>query len=138
VKRAQCPRQKAPAVFIVSTHCQVNYLLPETGKIRLIVGQVAVHGKLRLGCGDITIPAAHSFSYHAVALIVLIQLYSFKHSADTLLINHPDTIEHDKIDTMTGHLVKSTGRKHYGKYHKKTLLEMVEKIDSLNQIYRGM
>ncbi len=56
-------------------------------------------------------------------------LYSFKHSVETLLINHPDKIEHDKIDTMIGHLVASTGRKHYGKYHEKTLLEVVEKID---------
>jgi hypothetical protein len=32
-----------------------------------------VHGNLWSGCGDVTIPAAHSFSYHAGALIVLIQ-----------------------------------------------------------------
>ena len=56
-------------------------------------------------------------------------LYSFKHSAETLLINHPDNIEHDKIDIMIGHLIKSTGRKHYGKYDEKTILEVVEKID---------
>jgi len=57
-------------------------------------------------------------------------LYSFKHSAETLLINHPDKIEHDKIDTMIGHLIKSTGRKHYGKYTERTLLvDVVEKID---------
>ena len=57
-------------------------------------------------------------------------LYSFKYSAETLLINHPDKIEHDKIDTMIGHLIKSTGRKHYGKYAEKTLLvDVVEKID---------
>lgn len=57
-------------------------------------------------------------------------LYSFKYSAETLLINHPDKIEHDKIDTMIGHLIKSTGRKHYGKYNEKTLLEdVVEKIE---------
>ncbi len=57
-------------------------------------------------------------------------LYSFKHSAETLLINHPDKIEHDKIDTVIGHLIRSTGRKHYGQYSQKTLLEdVVEKID---------
>ncbi len=56
-------------------------------------------------------------------------LYSFKHSAETLLINHPDTIEHDKIDTMIGHLVNSTGRKHYGKYNEQSILEVVEKIE---------
>lgn len=56
-------------------------------------------------------------------------LYSFKHSVETLLINHPDNIAHDKIDTMIGHLIKSTGRLHYGKYNEKTILEVVEKID---------
>ena len=56
-------------------------------------------------------------------------LYSFKHSAETLLINHPDKIEHDKIDTMIGHLIKSTVRKHYGKYNEQTILEVVEKLE---------
>lgn len=47
-----------------------------------------------------------------------------------MLINHADRIEHDKIDTMIGHLIKSTGRKHYGKYDEKTLLkDVVVKID---------
>ena len=32
-----------------------------------------MHGNLRSGCGDVTIPAAHSFSCHGVALLVLIQ-----------------------------------------------------------------
>ena len=52
-------------------------------------------------------------------------------SAKTLLINHPDKIEHDKIDTMIGHLVNSTGRKHYGKYNEQTILEVVKKIGYL-------
>jgi len=57
-------------------------------------------------------------------------LYSFKHTVETLLINHPDNIEHDKIDTVIGHTVTSMGRKHYGKYKEKTLLaDVVEKVD---------
>ena len=34
---------------------------------------VPVYGSLQLDCGDVAIAAALSFSYHAVALIVLIQ-----------------------------------------------------------------
>ena len=55
-------------------------------------------------------------------------LYSLKHTAQTLLINHPDHIENDKIDTLFGHTIVSTGRKHYGKYTPQTILEVVEKI----------
>jgi integrase len=59
-------------------------------------------------------------------------LYSFKHTVETFLINHPDKIEHDKIDTVIGHTVQSMGRKHYGKYSKKTLLDdVVKQIDYL-------
>jgi len=57
-------------------------------------------------------------------------LYSFKHTVETLLINHPEKIEHDKIDTVIGHTVTSMGRKHYGTYAEETLLaDVVEKVD---------
>ncbi|MFC1827222.1 site-specific integrase [Thermodesulfobacteriota bacterium] len=57
-------------------------------------------------------------------------LYCFKHTVETLLINHPDNIEHDKIDSLLGHKIQSTGRKHYGEYHVPTLYnDVVKKID---------
>lgn len=56
-------------------------------------------------------------------------LYCFRHTVETLLINHRDNMENDKIDTLMGHETKSTGRIHYGKYDSATLLRIVKKID---------
>lgn len=59
-------------------------------------------------------------------------LYCLKHTVETVLINHPDEIENDKIDTLIGHEVKSTGRKHYGRYNMETISRIVEKIEYPN------
>lgn len=56
-------------------------------------------------------------------------LYCFRHTVETHLINHQDNIENDKIDRLMGHIIKSTGRSHYGKYNASTILEVVEKIE---------
>jgi integrase len=54
--------------------------------------------------------------------------YCLKHTVETLLNNHPDDIENEKIDTLIGHEIKSTGRKHYGGYNVNTIARVVEKI----------
>lgn len=56
-------------------------------------------------------------------------LYCFRHTVETVLINHQDEIEHDKIDAVMGHQTRSTGRVHYGSYDSGTLLRVVSKID---------
>jgi len=61
-------------------------------------------------------------------------LYCFRHTVETLLINHKDDLENDKIDTLMGHQTKSTGRKHYGTYDTGTLLRVVRKIDYPNAL----
>lgn len=75
-----------------------------------------------------------------------LKLYSFRHTTETLLINHPDNLEHDKIDTLIGHKVQSIGRDKYGEYYEKTILAVVEKIQypeaklpwDINQRYRDI
>ena len=44
------------------------------------------------------------------------------------LINHPSRIEHDIIDALMGHQVKSTGRRYYGIYKVDTRLRELSKI----------
>ncbi len=56
-------------------------------------------------------------------------LYSFRHTVQHLLNNHPDNIENDKIDQLFGHSIKSIGRKHYGGYDISTLHKVVELIN---------
>lgn len=59
-------------------------------------------------------------------------LYSFRHTVQSLLNNHPDNIENDKIDHLFGHSIKSIGRKVYGGYSPETILEIVKLIDYPN------
>ena len=56
-------------------------------------------------------------------------LYSCKHTVETLLINHPENIEYDKIDLLIGHSIKSIGRKHYGTLYESTILKVVAKVE---------
>lgn len=59
-------------------------------------------------------------------------LYSFRHTVQHLLNNHPSNIENDKIDQLFGHSIKAIGRKHYGGYDPATMLKVVELIDYPN------
>lgn len=56
-------------------------------------------------------------------------LYCFRHTVETLLINHKQDLEHDKVDALMGHQSKSTGRLHYGSYDPSTLLRIVNVIE---------
>jgi len=56
-------------------------------------------------------------------------LYCFRHTVQTLLFNHKDDIENEKIYTLMGHESKSTGPKHYSTYDTATLLRIIRKID---------
>lgn len=55
-------------------------------------------------------------------------LYCFRHTVETVLINHKDDVEHDKVDAIMGHQTKSTGRVHYGSYDPATLFRVICKI----------
>lgn len=59
-------------------------------------------------------------------------LYCFRHTVETVLINHKSELENDKIDRLMGHQVHSTGRSVYGIYDSDTLLRIVKKIDFPN------
>ncbi|WP_035236465.1 site-specific integrase [Desulfobacter vibrioformis] len=59
-------------------------------------------------------------------------LYSFRHTVQHLLNNHPDNIENDKIDRLFGHTIKAIGRKVYGGYDTPTLSKVVELINYPN------
>ncbi len=59
-------------------------------------------------------------------------LYMFRHTVETLLINNKGNIEHDKIDKLLGHHVKSIGRNNYGSYSPTTLLSVLKKIEYPN------
>ena len=61
-------------------------------------------------------------------------LYCFRHTVQTLLFNHKDDIEHEKIYTLMGHERKSTALKHYVTYDTATLLKIVRKIDYPNAL----
>ena len=56
-------------------------------------------------------------------------LYSCKHTVETLLINHPENLEYDKVDLLIGHTIQSIGRKHYGTLYESTILAVVEKVE---------
>ena len=56
-------------------------------------------------------------------------LYCFRHTVESVLLNHPDGINHDDIDKLLGHEIKSIGRKNYGKYNINTLQRIVSKIE---------
>jgi hypothetical protein len=60
-----------------------------------------------------------------------LKLYNFRHTVESVLNNHPDNIENDKIDTLMGQVVQSIGRNNYGTYYEPTILEVVKKIEYL-------
>jgi len=55
-------------------------------------------------------------------------LYCFRHTVESVLINCPD-VNHDDIDKLLGHEIKSMGRKNYGTYNINTLKRIVSKIE---------
>ncbi len=56
-------------------------------------------------------------------------LYCFRHTVETILINHPEKIQLDEVDVLFGHQVEGTGRRHYGEYYLETLFDVVRKIN---------
>jgi len=59
-------------------------------------------------------------------------LYNFRHLVETILINHKQNIEHDKIDYLLGHQITSIGRNNYGHYKAPMLLSVIKFIDYKN------